>query len=267
MPKIYPFGYSAAAIGMMQSRTAEANAGFLLAHLSPGMSVLDIGCGPGSITVGIARAVAPGSVVGVDIEPTQVALGNEQAAALQLTNCEFQTASVLALPMADDAFDVVYGHTILMQFDNLEPVLSEVARVLKPGGLIGFREVDLGASLFHSETSAMKDLLFMLRRSVFHNEGNPDMGRSLPSALSSAGLDLVSISAQYNYSSTPEAKAGMYQAMARLWVDAEFPDQAEELGWITPAQRAALPERLEREAADPASFTGTTYVEVVARKP
>ena len=145
MKKIYPFGYNAAAISMMQSRTAEASAGFLLDRVQPGSSLLDIGCGPGSITVGMAKALAPGKVVGIDIEPSQVDLGRQHALEEGVSNCTFEAASVLELPMADETFDAVYGHTILMQFSDLEPVLDEVTRVLKPGGLVGFREIDLRA--------------------------------------------------------------------------------------------------------------------------
>ena len=76
----------------------------------------------------------------------------------------------------------------------------------------------------------MKAVLYALRRSVFHNEGNPDIGHSFPSILSSAGLEIVDISAKYSFASTPAAKQGMYKAMAGLWTQAEFPAQAEELG-------------------------------------
>jgi ubiquinone/menaquinone biosynthesis C-methylase UbiE len=264
--KAYAFGYSPAAIAMMESRSAEANAGFFLEHLTPGMHVLDIGCGPGSITVGLAEAVAPGEVVGVDIEPSQVALGRERAASLGLENCRFETGSVYELPLADDSVDAVFGHTILMQFSDAEPVLEEVKRVLKPGGIVGFREIDVGASLFHSEQSALRQVLWTLRHAVLHNDGNPDVGRSLPTILARAGFDITSIAPTYNSASTPEAKAGTYRAMARLWEQGDFVDQAESLGWIDTADRASMTERLQREATDRDSFSGTTYVAVVARR-
>jgi ubiquinone/menaquinone biosynthesis C-methylase UbiE len=51
----------------MVRRTVETNASFVPPHLRPGLSVLDCGCGPGSITVGLAGRVAPGQVVGIDV--------------------------------------------------------------------------------------------------------------------------------------------------------------------------------------------------------
>ena len=266
MKKFYPFGYGAAAVSMMKRRSAEANAGFFLEKLTTGSSLLDVGCGPGSITVGIAKALAPGNVVGIDIEASQVELGREHALEEGVKNCSFETASALNLPMTDASFDAVYGHTIVMQFKDPAPVLDEVKRVLKPGGLVGFREIDLGASLFHDENSAIKDVLFTLRRSIIENDGNPDIGHSLPTILSSAGLELVDVSAKYSFASSPTAKRKMHSAMAELWEQADFPAQAEELGWISAADRGTMSDRLEKEGADPASFSGTTYVEVVARK-
>ena len=265
--RFYSFGYGPTAVAMMQSRSAEENAEFFLEHLQPGMHVLDLGCGPGSITVGLAAAVAPGETIGIDIEPSQVELGQENAASRGLANCRFQVASVYELPIADHTIDAVFGHTILMQFSDTGPVLGEVKRVLKPGGLVGFSEIDIGASLFHSEESAQRDVLFILRRSIFHNDGNPDIGRSLPGVVANAGFEIISTRATYNYSPTPESKARRYATLKRLWQEATFVDQAEALGWIDKTIRAALPERLDREAADPASFAAVCYVEVVGCLP
>jgi ubiquinone/menaquinone biosynthesis C-methylase UbiE len=153
-----------------------------------------------------------------------------------------------------------------MQFANIQPVLTEIRRVLKSDGLIGFREVDLGASLYHSEDSALGKVLGTLREVILHNDGNPDVGRTLPSILHDASFELVSASATYACAATPEQKSGMYRAMERLWEQADFVSQAESLGLITERDRKEMANKLQQEATDPGSFSGTTYVEVVARK-
>ncbi len=263
--QIYAFGYSPAAVGMMEGRSAEANARFFRSHLTPGMRVLDIGCGPGSITVGLAEAVAPSEVVGLDIEPSQVALGRNRAASLGLSNCRFEAGSVNDLPLEDHSVDAVFGHTILMQFRDLDPVMAEISRVLKTGGLIGFREIDFGASLYHCETSALREVMSILRRSILHNDGNPDIGRTLPMIFANAGFDILSAAATYACATTAQAKAGMYAAMAHLWEQSDFVAQAESLGWISSSDRIAMTARLKQEGDDPGSFSGTSYAEVVAR--
>lgn len=266
MSKIYPFGYGPAAVGMMQSRDASTNAKLFLKYASPGMNVLDVGCGPGSISVGIAEALAPGQVTGIDIEPSQIVLGEELVKSKKMENCKFETASLLELPFEDSSFDAVYGHTILMQFSDLKPVLDEIMRVLKPGGLVGFREIDFGASLYHSENSALRKLMALFRRSFLHNEGNPDIGRSLARLLTEAGFSVKEVLASYAQASTDEQKLGMYKAMAGLWNQADFPTQALELGWITKEEKDSLPGHLELESRQPGSFSATTFVEAVAFK-
>ena len=67
----YAPGYSAAMVNFMAQRTVEVHADFFLPHLKAGSSVLDAGCGPGTITLGLARTVAPRQVIGIDIEDSQ----------------------------------------------------------------------------------------------------------------------------------------------------------------------------------------------------
>lgn len=266
MSKIYPFGYYPAAVGMMQTRTAAASASLFLKHASPGMRVLDVGCGPGSITVGIAEELAPGKVTGIDIEASQISIAEELAKSEGQRNCDFKVASVYELPFEDAEFDAVYGHTILMQFEDPNPVLSELRRVLKLDGLISFREIDFGANLYYPEDSVFKELMIIFRKSIAYNQGNPDIGRSLASLLSNSGFTINEVFASYAQSTTKEAKKGMYSAMTALWEQADFPRQAVELGWITDEERKKLPDRLSQESTQPGSLNGTTYVEVVGTK-
>jgi ubiquinone/menaquinone biosynthesis C-methylase UbiE len=88
----YTFGDEAAVRRAFQQRTLVDCASFLLPHLRPGMSVLDCGCGPGSLTVDLAARVAPGEVVGVDREAGQFAQARALAAERGVTNVRFEEA-------------------------------------------------------------------------------------------------------------------------------------------------------------------------------
>ena len=79
----YTHGYDARFVERLQRRTVERAADFFLPHLKSGMSLLDCGCGPGSITVGLAEVVAPGEVVGIDIETSQVETARSHAGRIQ----------------------------------------------------------------------------------------------------------------------------------------------------------------------------------------
>src|SRR4051812_15439941 len=107
----YKQGYSSATLQSHGSRTAFSDAAFVLPHLRPTFHILDVGCGPGSITAGFASHVPQGSVTGVDISDQVLGVARERTAGVAIT---FQRADVLAgLPFADDTFDVVYASQLL----------------------------------------------------------------------------------------------------------------------------------------------------------
>src|SRR5262249_8436557 len=103
----YTPGYGAPVLSFMSQRTAETHGAFFLEQLRPGWRLLDAGCGPGTITMGLARAVQPGLVVGIDIEESQLASARERAEREGL-NVEFRRASVYELPFQDGSFDAVF---------------------------------------------------------------------------------------------------------------------------------------------------------------
>ena len=130
----------------MALRTASQEAAFFLPSLRPGMRVLDLGCGPGSITLGLAEAVAPGEVVGVDLQPEQVEQARALDAARGVINARFEVAEVYRLPFPDGAFDAAFAHAVLMHLREPVRALAELRRVLRPAALLGFATV-IGADV------------------------------------------------------------------------------------------------------------------------
>ena len=123
----YSHGYSERIIQRQATRTAEFDAGFLLPHLKPGMKLLDCGCGTGSITIGLAQVVAPGEVVGIDMESSVIERATASAADKKANNVSFQTGDVYELPFSDEYFDVVYANTVLEHLrSRLGPPASRV---------------------------------------------------------------------------------------------------------------------------------------------
>ena len=130
------------------SRTAMTQAAYILPYLQPGMRLLDVGCGPGSITIGLAEHLAPGAVDALDIEQRRL----DQAAALarenDVQNVQFHLGSAYQLPFPDNMFDVVFEHMVLMHLSEPTVALKEAYRVLKPGGIFGGRDADWGGWLW-----------------------------------------------------------------------------------------------------------------------
>ncbi len=128
--------------GRHERRTADANAAFLAQHLQPGMSLLDCGCGPGTITIGLADWVSPGKVTGVDLDPKRVQQATEAAESAGVANVAFQVGDIYKLPFPDDSFDAAFVSYVLMHLKDRQSAVREVMRVLKPGGIFAAREMN-----------------------------------------------------------------------------------------------------------------------------
>ena len=128
-----------------ERRTADANAAFLARHLQPGMSLLDCGCGPGTITIGLAEWVVPGKVTGVDLDPKRVQQATDAAEAAGVANVAFEVGDIYQLPFPDASFDVAFMTYVLMHLKDRQSAVREVMRVLKPGGIFGAREMNHSA--------------------------------------------------------------------------------------------------------------------------
>ena len=263
----YVCGYTPASIQIMASRTADVHARFLLPYLRPGMRLVDLGCGPGSITVGLAKSVAPGEVVGVDIESTQIRLASAHAADQRVANARFEVGDVRDLSFPDSAVDVVFGHTILMQFQDPIPVLREVSRILKPGGLAGFREPCFAHNLSEPPDSAQDRLWKLFGRVLARNGGDIDIGLRLGTLLRSTGFGSLAMSASFSGAWTPEANLDACERNARLCEEAGFMKQAIALGLIGPDVAATMATALRGEARDPVVFFATAWREIVGWKP
>src|ERR1700749_4983282 len=110
-------------------RTAQNSAAYLLPHLRPGQTLLDVGCGPGTITADLAALVAPGRVVAVDREPAILQQAAAHAADAGVADrIEFAVADVHALDFPDDTFDVVHAHQVLQHLTDPVRALREMPR-------------------------------------------------------------------------------------------------------------------------------------------
>ncbi|HIW92497.1 MAG TPA: class I SAM-dependent methyltransferase [Candidatus Corynebacterium avicola] len=179
----YTHGHGEAVLGTHSTRTAEDSVGFVLPHLHRDSRVLDVGCGPGSITVDLAALVAGfgGSASQVTgVENTEVPLTSaRELAAARGVGATFQTGDAYALPFTDSSFDIVLAHQVLQHLDDPVAALREFARVCAPGGLVAVRDADYAGMHFHPETEGMRLWQSNYRQRARDNGGEPDGGRHL----------------------------------------------------------------------------------------
>ncbi|MEB3979830.1 class I SAM-dependent methyltransferase [Mycobacterium sp. 663a-19] len=190
-PATYTHGHHESVLRGHQRRTAEDSAAYLLPHLMPGSSVLDIGCGPGTITADLAARVAPGRVMAVDQSAGVLDVARAEVERRGLSNVSFATADMHNLDFADDTFDVVHAHQVLQHVADPVAALREARRVCRPGGTVAARDADYAGFIWFPllpELDLWRDLYGRAARA---NGGEPDAGRRLLSWALEAGFDDV----------------------------------------------------------------------------
>ena len=179
-PERYTHGHHPSVVAQHQRRTAEEAAAFLLPHLRPGMRLLDFGCGPGTVTAGLARRVAPGEVVGIDVSEEILDLARAHAAEQGVENVSFEAADVYALPFEDGSFDVAFAHQVLQHLAEPTAALIEVGRVLSPGGIVAVRDADYGTMVHWPRDPRIERFLALYHAVAERNGGDADAGRRIP---------------------------------------------------------------------------------------
>lgn len=195
--EIYTPGHTENASRFMARRTLASHGRFFVPHLRPGLSLLDCGCGPGSITVGIAALNDPGAVIGIDFAPVQVARATEAAARDGRRNVRFETGNIYSLPFESGRFERVFSHALIEHLADPQRALREMYRVLAPEGVIGVCSPDWGGFLLSPPSQALARALDAYLALQSSNGGNVQAGRNLGPHLAEAGFEAVQLSARY----------------------------------------------------------------------
>lgn len=191
----YLHGHPASTLRSHGARTAETSAAYLLPHLEPADVLLDVGCGPGSITLGLARYVPQGRVIGIDAAPAALDAARETAIAAGDDRTKFRRGDVYALDLPDASVDVVHAHQVLQHLADPVAALREMRRVCRPGGIVAVRDADYAAMFWHPQPAELEEWRSLYRRLAQHAGGDPDAGRRLPAWVRAAGFDDVRITA------------------------------------------------------------------------
>ena len=232
----YTHGHHASVLRSHRWRTATNSAGYLLEHLRPGMSLLDVGCGPGTITADLASRVAPGRVTGVETSAEIVGLARAAAAEVD-AHVDFVVSDAHALGFADDAFDVVHAHQLLHHLADPVGALREMRRVCAPGGIVAVRESDYGAFTWYPALPELDEWLRLYRTLVRANGGEADAGRRLLSWARRAGFTEVTPTSSTWCFATPADRQWWAGTWAERMLESRFAEQAVTSG---EASRAAL---------------------------
>jgi SAM-dependent methyltransferase len=232
-------------------RTAESVAAFFVPLVHPGHRLVDLGCGPGSVTAGLAAAVGPtGVAVGVDVDPGP-------------TSVPLVRADIHALPLADRSVDAIFMCAVLQHVgDPLRPLL-EARRIARSGAVIGVADADWGGAVIAPDDPWLtigQHILTALRTGT-----SPNVGRDLRGLLHAAGFADARVTARSTGGSDGCAREGAFQA--------EFFEAPAAVGVVTArglasaSDMAAIAAAWRRWAQDPAATSARHWFEATARVP
>lgn len=254
-------------VNFLGQRRATHEAAFFIPHLTPTMRVLDCGCGPGTITVGLAKIVAQGQVVGIDRELAELEHARHYAAQQGAANVEFREANVYEIPFPDGSFDAVLAHAVLQHLAEPGQALQEMHRVLKPGGLIGVREEDRDADLIYPLPQGLREAHDLLMRLWSQAGGDPYFPKRYRAVLREAGFARIHMTASCevrgdNLSCTAWANALVHF----LRREPTLAERAIELGWADHITLSELVDALHAWGAHPDAFWSETWCQAVGWK-
>ncbi|MFF4245555.1 methyltransferase domain-containing protein [Streptomyces sp. NPDC001822] len=262
---VYTHGHHESVLRSHRWRTAANSAAYLIGGLRPGMAVLDVGCGPGTITADLAVLVAPGRVTAVDASREVLEGAARVAVERGLENVGFAVADVHALDFPDDSFDVVHAHQVLQHVGDPVKALREMRRVCRPGGVVAARDSDYAAMTWYPEVPGMPEWLDLYRRVARASGGEPDAGRRLLSWARRAGFTDITPTAAAWCFATPENRAWW----SGLWADrttaSRYGELAVDGGHATPEQLTAVARAWRAWGEEPDGWFMVPHGEILCR--
>ncbi|MFD7446042.1 methyltransferase domain-containing protein [Streptomyces sp. NPDC059909] len=268
MPKdtaVYTHGHHESVLRSHRWRTAANSAAYLVPELRPGMALLDVGCGPGTITADLAALVAPGAVTAVDAAASVLDDAREAVTERGLDNVRFAVADVHALDFPDDSFDVVHAHQVLQHVGDPVQALREMRRVCRPGGVVAVRDSDYGAFTWYPEVPALDSWLELYHRVARAGGGEPDAGRRLYSWARRAGFTDIAATTTAWCFTTPEERAWW----SGLWADRTTASSYAELavagGHASAAELAAIADGWRQWGAEDDAWFMVPHGELLCR--
>ena len=231
-----------------------------------GCRLLDVGCGPGTITLDLAARVAPGCTVGVDREAGVIAEAQRLLDSRPISGVEFRTADVYALEFDDESFDVVHAHQLLQHLTDPVAALVEMRRVLRPGGVLAVRDSDYGGFVWAPADPLLDRWMQLYHDVCRHNGADADAGRSLLGWAQTAGFTEIQPSSSTWTFAEPESRRWWGELWADRVVSSSLAEQAVEYGLSNRDELEAIAAAWRQWLEQDDGFFIVVHAELIARR-
>ncbi|KAK6459057.1 S-adenosyl-L-methionine-dependent methyltransferase [Scheffersomyces xylosifermentans] len=191
----YKNGYNKSISATHSWRTVQNSTPYLIPLLKPDLKVLDVGSGPGTITLDLTNYVTEGEITGV--EPTQELIDEanankaklEETKGIKLDKVTFKKGSIYELPFPDNTFDLVHAHQVVIHLEDPISALKELRRVTKPNGYVGVKDADLASVTVYPPKYEQIVQLYFVKKAKAAGSTDIYAGRSLRSKALKAGYE------------------------------------------------------------------------------
>ncbi len=263
----YPAGHNEVVLRSHAWRTVANSAPYLQSSLKPHMKILDVGCGPGTITVDLATFVPQGHVTGIENVPKPLEAARVHAVERGVTNVDFVTGDAHALPFPDDTFDITHAHQVLQHVANPVQVLREMRRVTKPGGIVACRESIHSAFTWYPESQGITDAENLFAKVGRTAGAEPNAGSRIHVWAREAGFDpaLITTTAGTWCFHTPEERAYWGESRAQRVLDPGYASSAIEGGFATQEDLERLSQAWKEWAANEDAWFAILHGEMLCR--
>jgi ubiquinone/menaquinone biosynthesis C-methylase UbiE len=262
----YQHGHHPSVVADHAKRTADTAAAFFLPFIKPGMRLLDVGCGPGSITVGLAQRVEPSETIGIDPSPSVIETAKSLANAKAAKYLSFEVGNVYESRFAAETFDAVFAHQVLQHLRKPVDALRQMMFLLKSGGVLGVRDVDWGSTTFYPENDGIRRFLTLYYELARRNGGEANAGRFLRRWLREAGFSETRVSTATVSYTDPVATREWGDTYAERTLHSNLADRAVEHGIATRSELEDIAAAWRAWGRDPDALFCFSHTEMVAWK-
>jgi ubiquinone/menaquinone biosynthesis C-methylase UbiE len=264
-PDTYTHGHQEAVLRSHRWRTVDNSAGYLLPWLGEGTTLLDVGCGPGSLTVDLARRVAPGPVVGIDLSGQVVAEAEAAARTAGLPNVSFLAGDFRSARFDPTTFDVVHAHQVLQHLRDPVAALVAMGGLARPGGVVAVRDSDYSGMTWAPASPHLDRWLQIYLAVTRRNGAEANAGRWLLAWGRAAGFTHVTYASSTWTFATEETRRWWAGVWAERTVGSSFAEQAVAYGIATAGELAAVSAGWREWAESPAAVFIVPHGELIAR--
>ena len=264
--KVYVSDHSEPVLRSHAWRTAANSAEYLLASIEPSMRILDVGCGPGTLSADLAALVPQGEVIAIDSGADVIEKAKGLASRRGLSNLHFEVGDANKLRFEAESFDIVHSHQVLQHLSDPVHALHEWKKVTKKGGIVASRVTDMAAVSYYPDM--LKDFHGLFLEVSRGYGGSPDGGRRVIAWAMEAGFPrpAINVSSSVWCLSSPEDREWWSSLWADRLIKSSLHQNAVDGGFATKEEMERLARLWHEWGACADGFYSMQHGEILCKK-